>query len=80
MWRGVLFDIFHALKAHVNFTYEVTSDEKIWGLRDAAGNWNGMIGKLVENRSDIAIARFTITNARRQVNNNFPTIIVIAYS
>ena len=36
-------------------------------IQDENGEWNGMIGELIRNEGDLAIAPLTITSQRQQV-------------
>ena len=67
-WKGFCFDVLHALRAHVNFSYHVASEKNAWGYKTTTGEWKGMIGEIVKNRSDLGVQYFTDLNERREVN------------
>jgi glutamate receptor, ionotropic, invertebrate len=66
-YMGYCVDLAKRIAEMVNFTYElrVVRDGK-FGARDANGNWNGMVGELVRNEADIAIAPLTISSQRER--------------
>ena len=60
-------DILQSLQKHVNFTYDINSENLIWGFRNSSGFWKGMIGDLVYNISDIAIQSVDVSVVRSEV-------------
>ena len=59
LWHGIL-----ELKFY-NKTF-ITPD-RYWGNLEENGSWSGMIGGLIENRTQIAVASFYKSHSRMQV-------------
>ncbi|CAL4083950.1 unnamed protein product, partial [Meganyctiphanes norvegica] len=55
-----------ALKLGVNYTLNIVADNG-YGMELPDGDWDGMVGELVRNEADIAIAPLTITSSRERV-------------
>ena len=56
------------LQVKLNFTYSlVMSPDEAYGVLDENGQWNGLIGLLVQNQADMSINDLTITYERAQV-------------
>ena len=65
IWRGVCFKLLDALAKEVGFSYSVEIEASAFGSNNqSTGDWNGMIGDLTKNRTDIAIQLIT-KNAMR---------------
>jgi hypothetical protein len=78
LWRGLIPDIFHSIRAGLNFTFALAlSRDGKWGSRDSEGRWSGiirciqqrfhsaaLIRDLVEGEADIAVAALAVTQAR----------------
>lgn len=64
---GYCVDLTKKIAEIVNFTYELrlVKDGRFGG-RDANGNWDGIVGELIRNEADIAIAPLTITSQRER--------------
>ncbi|KAK2192982.1 hypothetical protein NP493_19g11001 [Ridgeia piscesae] len=50
----------------IDYLIQPVADSK-YGSRDDNGTWNGMVGELVRNEADLAIAPLTITSVRERV-------------
>ncbi|XP_046444793.1 glutamate receptor ionotropic, delta-1-like isoform X1 [Daphnia pulex] len=66
--KGFSFEILAALMETYNFsiTIEVPKD-KAYGALLANGTWNGMIGMILNNESDVGIGSFSVTHVRNRV-------------
>lgn len=67
-FSGFLIDFFNELKDLLGFEYHLyeVKDGK-YGVEQPDGNWNGMIGDILNNTAHIALAAMTITAARDHV-------------
>uniref|UniRef100_A0A8C4QQ11 Glutamate receptor n=2 Tax=Eptatretus TaxID=7763 RepID=A0A8C4QQ11_EPTBU len=67
--EGYCVDLGKEIAKHVGFTYEWSIvEDGMYGARNPNTRiWNGMVGELVYNRSDIAIAPLTISLVREEV-------------
>lgn len=71
-FEGYCKDLCDLIAARLNISYELNlvKDSKYGGFTNTTdGNklWNGMVGELIRNEADIAIAPLTITVAREEV-------------
>ncbi|CAG2109061.1 unnamed protein product [Medioppia subpectinata] len=68
-YMGYIKDLADAIADRLNITYSLRLvKDGYYGTRPlSTGRWNGMIGELVANESDIAIAPLTITAQRERV-------------
>ena len=65
---GFFLEPLNILAKELNFTLLLTpSNDGQWGALNENGTWNGLIGMLVNEETDIAIAGFAVTEARRKV-------------
>lgn len=72
--RGYLGDILSILSETLNFSSVVTpSIDNQWGLLEN-GSWNGMIGMLERNESDIAVAPLVLSDKRAAVTRFSTTV------
>lgn len=73
-FEGYTKDLADMIAQHLNITYELhlVKDSKYGGIvinsstGDGTEEWNGMVGELIRNEADIAIAPLTITSARER--------------
>nr|XP_026694371.1 glutamate receptor ionotropic, kainate 2-like isoform X3 [Ciona intestinalis] len=65
-YTGYSFELFRKLQEDIGFTYEVlTMPSGVFGARDPlSGQWNGLIGQIVDGLADIAVGPFTLTAER----------------
>ena len=67
IWRGVCYKILDALAKEVGFSYSVAIEAIAFGsINQTTGRWNGMIGDLANNRTDMAVQQITDNDKRRQ--------------
>ncbi|XP_078659249.1 glutamate receptor ionotropic, delta-1-like [Branchiostoma floridae x Branchiostoma belcheri] len=68
-FRGFLIDVLNELKTQLKFSYTIfeTPDQKYGAKNDDTGEWNGMVGQLVQKRAHIAVSALTITSEREDV-------------
>ena len=67
IWRGVCFKLLEALAKEVGFTYTVEIEATVFGSMNlTSGGWNGLIGDLANNRTDMAVQLITENAKRRQ--------------
>lgn len=69
-FEGFYKDVADLIANHLGIRYELklVKDNKFGGIDStASGGWNGMIGELVRNEADIALANMAITSARQRV-------------
>lgn len=66
-FEGYCVDLIKRIAEIVNFTYEIrpVKDGK-FGVRDANGIWDGMVGELVRHEADLAVAALTISSQRER--------------
>ncbi|CAF0748574.1 unnamed protein product [Brachionus calyciflorus] len=66
-YHGFCVDLATHIAKIVNFTFEfrLVKDNK-FGVKNANGEWNGIIGELLRHEADLAIAGLTITLEREQ--------------
>jgi len=64
-FEGFTVDLAAALSSqlHFNFTFKLVDDGN-YGSEVSPGNWNGMIGEVLDGRADFAIADISITSKR----------------
>uniref|UniRef100_A0A182QV01 Ionotropic glutamate receptor C-terminal domain-containing protein n=1 Tax=Anopheles farauti TaxID=69004 RepID=A0A182QV01_9DIPT len=68
IWEGYCIDFLHQLSLVMNFDYDlVTPRNGTFGMRDADGRWDGLIGELVVGEIDFAIAALKMTAEREEV-------------
>ena len=65
-------DIMNSLISSLRIPYTLTYHDKFGAQID--GRWNGIIGEIVENRSDIGAASFVVTDERHKVVNFAPIL------
>ncbi|XP_062398953.1 LOW QUALITY PROTEIN: glutamate receptor ionotropic, delta-2 [Sardina pilchardus] len=67
-YQGFSIDVLDALSNYLGFKYEiyVAPDHK-YGIQQADGTWNGLIGELVSKRADVGLSALTITPERESV-------------
>uniref|UniRef100_UPI0037E9630B probable glutamate receptor isoform X2 n=1 Tax=Semicossyphus pulcher TaxID=241346 RepID=UPI0037E9630B len=65
--EGYCIDMISELSKKLGFTYKVhlVKDNR-YGLMDASGKWNGMIGEVIRGEADLAVAPLTLTAVREQ--------------
>ena len=64
-WVGVVPDIYQSLADTFNFTYILAqSTDRKWGAVEASGDWNGLIGDLLDGVGDLTVCSLSITKAR----------------
>ncbi|KPM07528.1 glutamate receptor 1-like protein 1 [Sarcoptes scabiei] len=69
-FEGYSKDLADLIAQHLNITYEMhlVKDSKYGGIvKNDSKDWNGMVGELIRQEADIAIAPLTITSARERV-------------
>ena len=66
--KGYLIDIMNILSKELNFTVALSNsiDEK-FGKKTNNGSYNGMVGMLIRNETDVVAAHLTITEDRSEV-------------
>ena len=66
--EGFFFDLLHLLEADLNFTssFSTAIDDK-FGVETINGTWNGMVGMLVRDETDVVFAALTETSRRNEV-------------
>jgi len=64
-YEGFAVDLAAALAdiLHCNFTFKLVDDGN-YGGQDESGNWNGMLGEVMDGTADLVIADISITAAR----------------
>lgn len=66
-YEGYMIDVLNALSKSANFTYTIQPEpEGVYGMKDAKGDWSGMMGLLVTKKADLAAADLTVTDKRRE--------------
>ena len=67
-YQGFLIDFMNELQLVLGFEYQIyeVADGK-YGAEQLDGNWNGMIGDILNHTADVALAAMTITPARESV-------------
>lgn len=67
--KGYIIDMLHVLKTDLAVDIEVhfTKDGRYGSLNGKTNQWDGMIGELVRDEADIAVADLTITDDRSRV-------------
>jgi ABC-type amino acid transport substrate-binding protein len=66
-YYGYCVDLTQRLSEMLNFTYELRPvKDNNFGAKDANGNWNGMVGELVREEADMAVAPLTISSQRER--------------
>ncbi|CAF1077261.1 unnamed protein product [Adineta steineri] len=64
---GFCIDILLDLSERLNFSYEIEIvKDTTFGKKNEKGEWNGIIGELVNRRADLGLAGLTITYQREQ--------------
>ena len=73
--EGILGEVWHeGIEKTMNFTTTFTySVDGYWGTKDSNGQWNGMIGEISRNETDMGITAFFVTFDRSQVVDFSPT-------
>ena len=66
-WSGICIDILEALKQEVNFSYTVAEQTAYGAYNETNSSWNGLIGELVNGKSDLAANSITLTTHRSEV-------------
>ncbi|KFO94212.1 putative glutamate receptor, partial [Buceros rhinoceros silvestris] len=66
--EGYCMDLLKALAAMLHFSYKVkVVGDGQYGAVSPGGNWTGMIGEILRQEADIAVAPLTVTSAREEV-------------
>ncbi|XP_055938158.1 glutamate receptor ionotropic, kainate 5-like [Argiope bruennichi] len=64
-WRGYIFRIVNTLSDIYNFTYIVKeANDRLYGMLEETGTWNGMIGELVNKSVDMGVGDLSWTMDR----------------
>merc|ERR550519_2901273 len=64
------------LEKMMNFsTNIVLSPDRQWGAPLENGSWNGVISRLMKNKTQVGLASFTQTKSRMEVVDLFPPLI-----
>ncbi|XP_015751874.1 PREDICTED: glutamate receptor ionotropic, kainate 3-like [Acropora digitifera] len=67
-YEGYCIDLLNKLAENLHFSYEIhTTQDEVYGTELPNGSWNGLIGELINQRADIAVADITITERREKV-------------
>lgn len=68
-FEGYAVDLIHEISRILGFNYTITlaPDGRYGSLNKQTGEWDGMVGELLNQRADLAIADLTITYEREQV-------------
>uniref|UniRef100_A0A4D5RB87 Glutamate receptor 1 n=1 Tax=Scolopendra viridis TaxID=118503 RepID=A0A4D5RB87_SCOVI len=67
-YEGYVVELVTELSKILNFTFEIyAAPNDAYGKKLDNGTWDGMIGEVVYNRSDMALADLTITTTRQEV-------------
>jgi ABC-type amino acid transport substrate-binding protein len=86
--EGYLVDLMRVLaeKATSEFSgeeirhrFHLVSDGK-YGMPDANGRWDGMIGEVINGQADVAVAAITVNKARREVvyfSHPFMSVVIV---
>ncbi|KAL1397383.1 hypothetical protein pipiens_009802 [Culex pipiens pipiens] len=68
IWEGYCIDFLQQLSKVMSFDYDLVWPKKgTFGMRDKAGNWDGLIGDLVVGEIDFAMASMKMTAEREEV-------------
>ena len=66
-FEGYSVDLIKEIADLLEFKYQIKLvEDGVYGKRNERGEWNGMIGELIRNESDIAIVDLTITSKREE--------------
>ncbi|NXA40247.1 GLRK protein, partial [Eudromia elegans] len=66
--EGYCIDLLKALAAELHFSYRVkVVGDGQYGAISSKGNWTGMVGEIIRQEADIAVAPLTVTSAREEV-------------
>ncbi|XP_056241906.1 probable glutamate receptor [Seriola aureovittata] len=65
--EGYCIDLIYELSKKLGFNYKLhlVKDNR-YGALDSSGNWNGMIGEVIREEADLAVAPLTLTAVREQ--------------
>ncbi|XP_063217116.1 ionotropic receptor 25a-like [Bacillus rossius redtenbacheri] len=66
-WEGYCVDLLEQLAASMSFHYELVVAEGGPGARRPDGTWDGVLGDLVDGKTDIIIAPLSVTSEREDV-------------
>ncbi|VDL79288.1 unnamed protein product [Nippostrongylus brasiliensis] len=67
-YEGYCIDLLKMVASMSKFNYTIHEvKDKAYGIREANGKWNGMVGELMEGEADLAVASLTITYSRSEV-------------
>ncbi|XP_071819367.1 glutamate receptor ionotropic, kainate 2-like isoform X2 [Apostichopus japonicus] len=67
-YEGYCVDLLKLLAQRINFNYELNPiKSRIYGTDNGKGEWDGLIGELMNKKADLAVAPLTITYDREQV-------------
>ena len=65
---GFYVDLIKELSRKLQFTFDCYEvEDKLWGIPDKSGEWNGIIRDLINEKADMAMAPIKITKLRNQV-------------
>lgn len=65
---GYFIDVLGYLESKLNFELVLLpSADSFWGSRDKAGNWNGMVGMVIDGKADMCGAALSFTTSRAEV-------------
>lgn len=65
MYEGFAKDLIDAIAGKCGFKYKITTSKEYGKENPITKQWNGIVGEIVDKRSDLAIGDITITRARR---------------
>lgn len=68
LYEGYCIDLLRKVAEMNKFNYTIHEvKDKAYGIREANGKWNGMVGELMSGEADLAVASLTITYSRSEV-------------
>ncbi|XP_076349970.1 ionotropic receptor 25a-like isoform X2 [Tachypleus tridentatus] len=67
-FQGYCIDLINNMKKILQFEFEISeSPDKMFGIMNASGGWNGMIKELIDKKADIALAPLSVMAERETV-------------
>lgn len=68
-YEGFAIDLLNAIaeELHFNYTITIVKDGQYGGEDPKTGKWNGMVGELIDQKADLAVAGMSITYKREKV-------------
>nr|XP_053649837.1 glutamate receptor ionotropic, kainate 4-like [Cherax quadricarinatus] len=80
VYSGIMWDLLLIILDKMNLRFEIVRPpDGLWGVADANGSWNGMLGMIQRQEVDMALGPFAVSYQRTKVADFPATIFVLPH-